>query len=127
MPAGTMLTIARRSGAPNQLLLPSGGAGTCRCLFAHEWQNLFHQRVRRQTMLTAQDRNSAVFDELIRPADPDHGRMNAMGVKMLHYRAAKTVVQNVVFNRGKHFRAASEKLKCSCVHRLDPSGIDQGH
>ena len=48
---------------------------------------------------------------------------------MFHDRAAKTVVQNMIFNRAHDFYAAREKFERAGVHRLDPARINErnGH
>src|SRR5215469_1784013 len=44
---------------------------------------------------------------------------------MLHYRAAETVVQDVVFNSANDLDAASEKFERAGIHRFDPTRIDE--
>src|SRR6266536_3488246 len=46
---------------------------------------------------------------------------------MLHDRAAKAVVQNVIFNRADDVNAASEEFQSAGVHRFDPPWIDKGN
>ena len=76
-------------------------------------------------MLLSQDRDRAVLDELIRPADAHHRGVDHLRVQMFHDRAAETVVQNVVLNRADHFDAAREKFERAGVDRFDPTRIDQ--
>ena len=76
-------------------------------------------------MFLAQNWNTAVLDEFIGPANPNHRRMNSLRIQMLHHRAAKAVVQNVVFDRANDFHAAGEKFQRPGVERLDPARIDQ--
>jgi hypothetical protein len=76
-------------------------------------------------MLLAQDRNGAVFDELIGPADADDRGVDHLRVDMFHDRATETVVQNVIFDRGHDLHATREKFKRAGVDRFDPTRIDE--
>src|SRR5438067_13921411 len=67
-------------------------------LFLQERQHLLHQRVRGDAVFFAKDGNGSVLDELVGPADPDDGRVDHLGMEMLHDRATKTVVQDVVLD-----------------------------
>src|ERR1043166_6704747 len=78
-------------------------------------------------MFVSQDWNGTMLHELVRPADPDYRRMNALGIKVLHHRAPKTVVQNVILHCGNHLRAAREKFERSSIERFDPAWVDQRH
>ena len=87
--------------------------------------DFFHQRVRGDAMFFAQDRNAAVFDELVGPANAHHRRVDLVAVQMLHHGAAKSIVQNVIFDRANHFDAAREKFERAGIDRFDPARIDQ--
>ena len=78
-------------------------------------------------MLLSQDRNGAMLDKLIRPANSDDWRVDHLRMQMLHHRATKSVVQNVVFNRANHLDAAGEELERSGIDRFDPARVDQSH
>ena len=93
--------------------------------FSQERQNFFHQCVGGDAMFLSQDWDVAVLDELIRPADAHHRRVDHLRVQMFHHRAAETVVQNVILDRANHIHAAREKFERAGVHGFDPTGIDQ--
>src|SRR5438105_9994795 len=76
-------------------------------------------------MFLAQNWNATVLDEFVGPANPYHRRMNSLRIQMLHHRAAKTVVQNVVFNGTNDFDATSKKFERPGVERLDPARVDE--
>jgi len=76
-------------------------------------------------MFLAQNWNAAVLDEFIGPANPHHRRMNSLRIQMLHHRAAKAVVQNVVFNSANDFHAAGKKFQRPGVERFDPAWVDE--
>ena len=76
-------------------------------------------------MFFAQDRDVAVLDELVGPADPHDRRVDHLRVEMFHDRAAKTVVQDVVLDRADDLHAAGEKLHRAGVERLDPARVDE--
>ena len=46
-------------------------------------------------------------------------------MQLLHHRAAKTVVQNVIFDGADDFDAAREEFERASVERLDPARIDE--
>ena len=52
-----------------------------------------------------------MLDEFIGPANAHNWGMNSLRIEMLHHRAAKTVMENVIFNRGKHLHAPGKKLQ----------------
>src|SRR5215831_7395689 len=92
--------------------------------FAQQRQGFFDERVGCDPMFLAQDWNRAVLDELIGPSDPDYWRIDHLRVQMLHHSTAKTVVQNMVFNRAHDFHAAREKFESASIHWFDPARID---
>ena len=94
------------------------------CFFAKQRQNLFNKSVGGETVLLPQDWDGAVFDELIGPADPHHGCVDHLRMKMFHNGAAKTVVQNVIFNRADDIHASGEEFQCAGVEGFDPSRIN---
>ena len=51
--------------------------------------------------------------------------MNSLRIQMLHHRAAKAVVQNVVFNGTNDFHAAGKKFQRPGVERFDPARVDE--
>ena len=67
-----------------------------------------------------------MLDELIRPADPDHRSCDSRVGQVFHDRAAKPIVENVIFECADYINAARKKLKCAGIHGLDPSRINQG-
>src|SRR6266404_1558658 len=73
----------------------------------------------------AKDWDCAVLDKLIGPADAHDWRIDHLRVQMFHDGAAKTVVQNMIFDRADHFHAAREKFEGAGVHRLYPTRIDE--
>ena len=66
-----------------------------------------------------------MLDELIRPADAHYRRVDLIAVQMLHHRATKTVVQDVIFDRADDFDAAREKFQRAGIERFDPARIDE--
>src|SRR5438094_3377525 len=46
-------------------------------------------------------------------------------MEMFDHRAAKTVMQNVIFDCAYHFNTAREKFKRAGIERLDPARINQ--
>src|SRR4029077_14897096 len=105
--------------------LLSGNRRPERGFFAEEREDFFYQCIGCDAVLLAQDWNGAVLDELIGPTDPNDRRVDHLRVQMFHHRAAKTVVQNVVFNRADHVHAAREKFQSAGVHWLYPTRIDE--
>ena len=97
----------------------------CNAFTLQERHDFFHERVRRDAVFFAQDRNAAVLDELVRPANANDRRVDLVAVQMLHHGAAKSVVQNVVLNRANHFDAARKKFQRAGIERLDPARIDE--
>src|SRR3954462_4735674 len=70
----------------------SGGVGTF--LFAtllEERQDLFDQCITGQTMLLSQDRNGAVLDKLVRPADSYNRGVDHLRMQMFHHRATEPI------------------------------------
>src|SRR5438105_13150331 len=104
-----------------------GDAGFWRGFFLEQGQNLLDQRVGGNSDLLSQERNRAVFDELIRPTNASNRSIDLLRMEMFHYRATETVVENVVFDRRNDFHAPREKFQCSGVHRFDPPRVDQGY
>src|SRR5450631_1737580 len=90
-----------------------------------KWQDLFHERVCRNTVLFPKDRYRAVFDKLIGPADPYHRCVDQLAVQMFHDGTAESVVQNVILDGADDLDAARKKLQRSRIERLDPTWIDQ--
>src|SRR5947199_5379467 len=93
--------------------------------FVQKRQHFFHERVGSDAMLFAQDWNSAVLDELVRPSEAHHRRVDHLRVQMLHHCTTKAVMQNVIFNRAHDLYAAREKFQRARVHGLDPARIDE--
>src|SRR5262249_43363516 len=112
-----------------------GDEGALRSLLGYRWsqlgffaekrENFFHEGVGCDAVLFAEDWDGAVFNELIGPTDSHHRCIDHLRVQMFHYRAAETVVQNVVFYRADHVHASGEKFECASIHGLDPARIDQ--
>src|SRR5438128_360390 len=96
----------------------------CRLLF-QQWKNFFDQRVGGNSVLLSQERNRAVFDELIRPTNSRNGSIDLLRMQMFHDRAAEAIVEYVIFDRSDHFHAPCEELERASVHRFDPARIDQ--
>ncbi len=67
-----------------------------------------------------------MLDELIRPTDPNDRRGNPGFREMLHDRAAKAIVQNVVLERADHFNSPGKEFQSADIQRLNPSRVDQG-
>src|SRR4029079_3048009 len=76
-------------------------------------------------MLLPQNRNGAVFDKLVGPADANDWRVDHLGMEMFHHTAAEAVVKNMILNRAQHMKPSSEKFQRAGVDRLDPAGIDE--
>src|SRR5581483_7315255 len=88
--------------------------------------DFLHGSFSSQAMFFAKNIDRAVLDKLVGPADAHDWRFDAGVVEMLDHRAAKTVVQHVIFNRANHIGAAREKLDRPRIERLDPAWIDYG-
>src|SRR6186997_484176 len=80
-------------------------------LLAQERQHFFNQRIGGEAVFAAQDRNRTMLDELIGPPDSHHRRVNVLTVEMFHNRAAKPIVQYVIFDGDDDFGAAREKFQ----------------
>ena len=76
-------------------------------------------------MFLSEDWDGAMLDELIGPTDANDRCVDHLRMQMFHYRAPKTVVQNMIFNRADDLDAAGERFKRSSVQRLDPTWIDK--
>ena len=66
-----------------------------------------------------------MLNELIRPPNPDHRRVDHLRIEMLHDRAAEAVVQDVILDRANNTDAARKELERAGVERLDPARIDK--
>src|SRR5581483_8715390 len=88
-------------------------------------KHFFHQCVGGDAVFFAQDWNGTVLDKLIGPAYAHHRRIDHLRVQMFHDRAAKAVVQNVIFDRADDFDAAREKFERAGIHWFDPAWIDE--
>ena len=83
--------------------------------FFKSGSDLFHQRVAGQAVLLAQDRNGAVLDELIGPADAHDRSVDHLRVQMLHDGAAEAVVQDVILDRADDLARCARKIRaCRC-------------
>ena len=79
-----------------------------------------------EAVLLAEDRDGAVLDELVGPADADDRRFDALVGQMLDDGGAVAVVEDMVFHRAEDFAAAGKKFDRGGVERLDPTGVDDG-
>src|SRR6266496_5742787 len=77
--------------------------------FAQQRQHFFHKRLTCDAVFFAQDRNGAVLDELVRPTDAHNWRIDHLRMQMFHHRAAKPVIQNMIFDRADDLDAAGER------------------
>ena len=82
---------------------------------------------RGESVFLAQDRNGAVFDKLVGPANADDGNVYIRIAKLFHNGGSVTIVQNVVFESADDFAAAGEKFERGDVHRFDPARVDKGN
>src|SRR4051812_2707429 len=94
-------------------------------LLLQKRQNFFNQGVCRQAVFFAKNRNGSVLDKLVGPADADDRRVDHLGMEMLHDRAAKAIVQNMVLDRADDFDTTREEFQGAGIERLDPARIDQ--
>ena len=67
----------------------------------------------------------AVFDELVRPADPLDRRVDAGVVEIFNHRGAEAVEQDVVFEGADDFAFPGEFLEHGGVERLDEARVDE--
>src|SRR5581483_2257150 len=70
--------------------------------FAQQREHFFHQGIGRDAMFFAQNRNGAMLDELVGPADAHDWRVDHLRVQMFHHCAAKTIVQITSTLRAKN-------------------------
>src|SRR4051812_26395122 len=104
----------------------SRGARLCFRVFPlQKRQDLFHERIRGDAVLLAEDWDRAVLDKLIGPANAHHRGIDHLAVQMLHDRATEAVVQNMVLDRANDIDAASKELQGPRIERLDPARIDK--
>src|SRR5215469_18241096 len=76
-------------------------------------------------MLLPQDRNVAMLDELVGPADPHHWSANHLRMEVLHDCATESVIQDMVLKRANYLHAASKKLQGPSINRFDPPRVDE--
>src|SRR6267143_338733 len=88
-------------------------------------QHLFHERVRRNAMLFSKDRDRAMLDELVGPANANNRRIDHLRMQMLHYGASETIVQNMILDRANDVHAAREEFQRAGIERLDPARVDE--
>ncbi len=77
-----------------------------------------------EAVFLTEDRDGAVLDELVGPADADDRGFDALVGQMLNDGGAVAVVEDMVFHRAEDFATAGEKFDRGGVERLDPTGID---
>ena len=70
------------------------------------------------------DDHRSVLNELIRPADPDQGRVDPGIGEMFRHCSSIATRKGVVLQRAENFHTTGKELKGCHIKRLDPSGID---
>src|SRR5437870_13737218 len=86
-------------------------------------QDLLVECIRRNAVLLSKDWYRAVFDELIRPANPYYRRIDHLAVQMFHDGAAKAVMQDVILDRADKIDAPGKELQRPSIERLDPTRV----
>ena len=79
-----------------------------------------------ETVFLAEDIDGAVFDELVWPADADHGDGDPGVVEVFDDRAAEAIVEDMIFESAEEVGAPGEEIDGIGVEGFDPAGVDHG-
>jgi len=101
-------------GNANALLRPTQSA-----------ENLRDRIFDTEAVFLAQNRNAAVLNELVRPADADNGRVNASVTELFYDPCAESVAKHMVFECADDLHFFGEGFKAGHVEGLDPARVDE--
>src|SRR5205814_8898152 len=91
---------------------------------SQQGKRFFEQRVHVDAVFLAHNQNGTMLDKFVWPTDPHYWCSNSLGVEMLHYRTAETVMQNVILHSADNFHTAREEFERPTIERFDPPRID---